>query len=352
MKTIRVLVIDDSALIRGMMTEILSDDPEIEVVGVAPDPFIAWDKIKTLRPDVLTLDVEMPKMDGLTFLKKLMAVRPMPVVMVSSLTEQGAATTMQALESGAVDCVTKPSGDIQHGLAELAEQITSKVKIAANATVKKRTPPVDCGDRIKVLAAEPAMIKTTDSIIAIGASTGGTEALRELLEVLPPTMPPILMTQHLPERFTKIFADRLNELCQINVKEAQEGDSVIPGQALLAPGNFHMELRRSGVRYYVTLNQDPQVNRHRPAVDPMFQSVAKLARGNSVGVILTGMGNDGAAGMLEMKKAGAFNLAQSEASCVVFGMPKEAIKAGGIDKILPLSDIPSAILAHLKMVSK
>jgi two-component system chemotaxis response regulator CheB len=352
MKTIRVLVIDDSALIRGMMTEILSDDPEIEVVGVAPDPFIAWDKIKTLRPDVLTLDVEMPKMDGLTFLKKLMAVRPMPVVMVSSLTEQGAATTMQALESGAVDCVTKPSGDIQHGLAELAEQITSKVKIAAKATVKKRTPPVDCGDRIKVLAAESAMIKTTDSIIAIGASTGGTEALRELLEVLPPTMPPILMTQHLPDRFTKIFADRLNELCQINVKEAQEGDNVIPGQALLAPGNFHMELRRSGVRYYVTLNQDPQVNRHRPAVDPMFQSVAKFAGGNSVGVILTGMGNDGAAGMLEMKKAGAFNLAQDEASCVVFGMPKEAIKAGGIDKILPLSDIPSAILAHLKMVSK
>lgn len=350
-KKIRVLIVDDSALIRGVMTQILSEDPEIEVVGAAPDPYVARDKIKTLNPDVLTLDVEMPKMDGLTFLQKLMAGRPMPVVMVSSLTEQGAATTMQALESGAVDFVTKPTVDIQHGLAELSHQITSKVKAAAQATVKKRTPPVDCSDRIKALAAQSAMIKTTDSIIAIGSSTGGTEALRELLEVLPPNTPPILMTQHMPEHFTKTFAERLNELCPIHVKEAQEGDSVIPGQALLAPGNYHMELRRSGAKYYVTLNQGPPVNRHRPAVDPMFQSVAKYAGANSVGVILTGMGNDGAAGMLEMKKAGAFNLAQDEKSCVVFGMPKEAIRAGGVDKILPLTDIPSAILAHLKMIS-
>ncbi len=350
LKKIRVLVVDDSALIRGILTDVLSSDPDIEVVGGAPDPYIARDKIKALNPDVLTLDVEMPKMDGLTFLKKLMAVRPMPVVMVSSLTEQGAATTIQALELGAVDFVTKPSVDIQHGLAELAEQISSRVKIAAQARVKKRTPPTNCADRIKGLAAESAMIKTTDTIIAIGSSTGGTEALLEMLEVLPPNTPPILMTQHMPERFTKTFADRLNELCQIGVKEAQEGDSVIPGQALLAPGNFHMELRRSGARYYVTLNQDPQVNRHRPAVDPMFQSVAKYAGANSVGVILTGMGSDGAVGMLEMKKAGAFNLAQDEASCVIFGMPKEAIKAGGVDKILPLSDIPSAILAHLRML--
>ena len=351
-KKIRVLIVDDSALIRGIMTEILSDDPEIEVVGAAPDPYVARDKMKTLNPDVLTLDVEMPKMDGLTFLKKIMGARPMPVVMVSSLTEQGAATTMQALEIGAVDFVTKPSVDIQHGLTELAEQITSKVKIAAKAMVKKRTPPADCAERIKSLAAQSAMIKTTDTIIAIGSSTGGTEALRELLEVLPPNTPPILMTQHMPERFTKTFADRLNELCQIGVKEAQEGDSVIPGQALLAPGNYHMELRRSGARYYVSLNQEPPVNRHRPAVDPMFRSVAKYAGANSVGVILTGMGNDGAAGMLEMKKCGAYNLAQDEASCVVFGMPKEAIKAGGVDKILPLQDIPSAMLAHLKMLTK
>ncbi|MEX0830038.1 MAG: chemotaxis response regulator protein-glutamate methylesterase [Nitrospirales bacterium] len=350
-KKIRVLIVDDSALIRGVMTKILSEDPEIEVVGAAPDPYVARDKIKTLNPDVLTLDVEMPKMDGLTFLQKLMAGRPMPVVMVSSLTEQGAATTMQALESGAVDFVTKPTVDIQHGLAELSSQIISKVKIAAQSTVKKRTPPADCSERIKALAAQSAMIKTTDSIIAIGSSTGGTEALRELLEVLPPNTPPILMTQHMPEHFTKTFANRLDELCPIHVKEAQEGDSVISGQALLAPGNYHMELRRSGAKYYVTLNQEPPVNRHRPAVDPMFHSVAKYAGGNSVGVILTGMGNDGAAGMLEMKKAGAFNIAQDEKSCVVFGMPKEAIKAGGVDKILPLTDIPSAILAHLKMVS-
>lgn len=350
-KKIRVLIVDDSALIRGVMTQILSEDPEIEVVGAAPDPYVARDKMKTLNPDVLTLDVEMPKMDGLTFLQKLMAARPMPVVMVSSLTEQGAATTMQALEAGAVDFVTKPTVDIQHGLEELAHQIKEKVKIAAQATVRKRTPPADCSEQIKSLAAQSAMIKTTDTIIAIGSSTGGTEALRELLEVLPPNMPPILMTQHMPEHFTKTFADRLNELCQIHVKEAQEGDSVIPGQALLAPGNYHMELRRSGAKYYVTLNQEPQVNRHRPAVDPMFKSVARYAGANSVGVILTGMGNDGAAGMLDMKMAGAFNLAQDEKSCVVFGMPKEAIKAGGIDKILPLSDIPSAILAHLKLTS-
>ncbi len=350
-KTIRVLIVDDSALIRNVMTEILSSDPEIEVVGAAPDPYVARDKIKALNPDVLTLDVEMPKMDGLTFLQKLMAGRPMPVVMVSSLTEKGAATTLQALESGAVDFVTKPTVDIQHGLSDLAQQITGKVKAAAQASVKKRTSPGDCADRIKALAAQSAMIKTTDTIIAIGSSTGGTEALRELLEVLPPNTPPILMTQHMPERFTKTFADRLNELCQIRVKEAQEGDSVLPGQALLAPGNYHMELRRSGARYYVSLNQGEQMNRHRPSVDVMFRSVAHYAGANSLGVILTGMGNDGAAGMLEMKQAGAYNFAQDEASCVVFGMPKEAIKAGGVDKILPLNEIPSAILAQLKMMS-
>ncbi len=348
---IRVLIVDDSALIRGLMTQILSDDPQIEVVGTAPDPYIARDKIKTLHPHVLTLDVEMPKMDGLTFLQKLMSARPMPVVMVSSLTEQGAATTMQAMEFGAVDFVTKPSVDIRQGLEELSHQITTKVKAAAQANVKKRIPPADCSERIKALAAQSAMIKTTDTIIAIGSSTGGTEALRELLEVLPSNTPPILMTQHMPERFTKTFADRLNELCQIHVKEAQDGESVIPGQALLAPGNFHMELRRSGARYYVSLNQDPPVNRHRPAVDPLFFSVAKYAGANSLGVILTGMGNDGAAGMLAMKKAGAWNVAQDEASCVVFGMPKEAIKAGGVEKILPLSEIPGAILAHLNRFS-
>ncbi|MCA9421035.1 MAG: chemotaxis-specific protein-glutamate methyltransferase CheB, partial [Nitrospira sp.] len=252
---------------------------------------------------------------------------------------------------GAVDFVTKPTVDIQHGLSDLAHQIISKVKIAAQASVKKRTLPADCAERIRALAAQSAMIKTTDTIIAIGASTGGTEALRELLEVLPPNTPPIVITQHMPERFTKSFAERLNELCQIHVKEAQEGDSVMPGQALLAPGNYHMELRRSGARYYVSLNQEPPINRHRPSVDAMFRSVARYAGGNSLGVILTGMGNDGAAGMVEMKQAGALNFAQDEESCVVFGMPKEAIKAGGVDKILPLNDIPAAILSHLKMMT-
>ncbi|MCA9472439.1 MAG: chemotaxis response regulator protein-glutamate methylesterase [Nitrospirales bacterium] len=347
-KKIRVLIVDDSALIRGVMTELLSHDPEIEVIGTATDPYAARDKIKSLNPDVLTLDVEMPKMDGLTFLQKVMHGHPMPVVMVSSLTESGCETTLRALEFGAVDFITKPKIDVQHGMEELAETITSKIKGAASASVRKRTPTHSNQARIRELASHSSMIKTTDTIIAIGASTGGTEALKELLEVLPPSVPPIIMTQHMPERFTKTFADRLNQVCQIGVKEAEEGDSVIPGQALLAPGNYHMELRRSGARYHVTLNQKPPVNRHRPSVDAMFQSVAQYAGSNSLGVILTGMGNDGAAGMLAMKKAGAFNLAQDEASCVVFGMPKEAIKAGGVDKILPLHDIPSAMLAHLK----
>ena len=348
MKKTRVLVVDDSALIRGVMTELLSSDPDLEVVGTAQDPYIARDKIKTLNPDVLTLDVEMPKMDGLTFLQKIMAGHPMPVVMVSSLTESGCETTLRALEIGAVDFITKPKIDVQHNMNELSQEITSKVKAAAAATVKKRVPTVESAERIRELASQSSMIKTTDAIIAIGASTGGTEALKDLLEVLPPNTPPIVITQHMPERFTKTFANRLNELCQISVKEAEEGDSVIPGQALLAPGNYHMELRRSGARYHVSLNQHPAVNRHRPSVDVMFQSVARYAGANSLGVILTGMGNDGAAGMLEMKKVGSFNFAQDEASCVVFGMPKEAIKAGGVDKILPLVELPSAILSALK----
>ncbi len=350
-KKIRVLIVDDSALIRGVMTELISEDPGIEVVGTAPDPYIARDKIKSLNPDVLTLDVEMPKMDGLTFLQKVMAGRPMPVIMVSSLTESGCDTTLRALEFGAVDFITKPKIDVQHGLEELAETITSKIRAAAAATVRKRTPTPVSQDRVREMATYSSMIKTTDTIIAIGASTGGTEALKELLEVLPPSVPPIVITQHMPERFTKTFANRLNDVCQIGVKEAEEGDSVLPGQALLAPGNYHMELRRSGARYQVTLNQNPPVNRHRPSVDAMFHSVARYAGSNSLGVILTGMGNDGAAGMLEMKNAGAYNLAQDEASCVVFGMPKEAIKAGGVDKIYSLSDLPAAMLTYLKTVS-
>lgn len=350
-KKIRVLIVDDSALIRGIMTEVLSADPDIEVVGVAPDPYIARDKIKHLNPDVLTLDVEMPKMDGLTFLRKVMAGHPMPVVMVSSLTESGCETTLRALEIGAVDYIAKPKLDVQHGMEELAHEITSKVKAASLATVRRRIPTLKTAERIHELAVQSAMIKTTDTIIAIGASTGGTEALKELLEVFPPNTPPIVMTQHMPEQFTKAFADRLNTLCQITVKEAKDGDSVIPGQALLAPGNYHMELHRSGARYHVNITQAPPVNRHRPSVDVMFHSVAKYAGANSMGIILTGMGNDGAAGMLAMKQAGAYNIAQNEESCVVFGMPKEAIKAGGVDKILPLSEIPAAVLNRVQVHS-
>ena len=347
MKPIRVLIVDDSALIRSVLTELLSADKGIEVVGVAPDPFVARQKIKTLDPDVLTLDVEMPKMDGLTFLEKLMTGHPMPVVMVSSLTEQGCQTTLRALELGAVDFVTKPTLDIKHSLEEQGEELIRKVKNAAQAIVHRKVTTGGARPAMGTLAGT-AMIKTTDTIIAIGASTGGTEALRDILEVLPPDTPPIIITQHMPERFTKHFADRLNALCQISVKEGEHLDSVIPGQALIAPGGLHMELRRSGAKYHVIITQEPPVNRHRPSVDVLFHSVAAHAGSNSLGVILTGMGNDGAAGMLEMKRAGAATLAQDEESCIVFGMPKEAIKAGGVDKILPLSEIPRGIIDMLR----
>ncbi len=345
MAKIRVLTVDDSALMRQVLADLLSHDPDIEVIGSAPDPFIAREKIKALNPDVLTLDVEMPKMDGLTFLEKLMRGRPMPVVMVSSLTEVGCQTTLRALELGAVDFITKPKIDLREGMDAIAADLIDKIKAAAQASIKPRVPSGKVPGRPTALAS--AMIKTTDTIIAIGASTGGTEALKEVLEVLPPNTPPILVTQHMPERFTKTFADRLNGLCRIKVKEAEDGDSVLPGHALIAPGNYHMTLVRSGARYSVRLNQDPPVNRHRPSVDVMFHSVAEYAGANSVGVILTGMGGDGARCLLEMKQAGAFTIAQDEASCVVFGMPKEAIKLGAAEKVVPLQDIPALVLSQI-----
>ena len=352
MKKIRVLTVDDSALMRQVLAILLTKDPEIEVVGSAPDPYIAREKIKSLNPDVLTLDVEMPKMDGLTFLEKLMRGHPMPVVMVSSLTEDGCQTTLRALELGAVDFIAKPKIDLREGMDEIAQDLIAKVKAAAVANVKREALGVR--HETNPLSPHPlsrtsgsAMIKTTDTIIAIGSSTGGTEAVKEILEKLPPHTPPILITQHMPERFTKTWADRLNRLCPIAVKEAQDGDSVLPGHALVAPGSYHMTLVRSGARYTVRINQDPPVNRHRPSVDVMFSSVAQYAGSNAVGVILTGMGNDGAKEMLAMKQAGAFTIAQDEASCVVFGMPKEAIKAGAVDKVLPLGDIAGAILTHV-----
>jgi two-component system chemotaxis response regulator CheB len=352
MKKIRVLTVDDSALMRQVLATLLAKDPDIEVIGSAPDPYIAREKIKALNPDVLTLDVEMPKMDGLTFLEKLMRGHPMPVVMVSSLTEAGCQTTLRALELGAVDFITKPKIDIREGMEEVAQDLISKVKAAAVAQVRGLCTGAGGDQKARPQSPVPsapstAMIKTTDTIIAIGASTGGTEAVKEVLERLPPHTPPILITQHMPERFTKTWADRMNGLCRIAVKEAQDGDSVLPGHALIAPGNYHMALVRNGARYTVQVIQDPPVNRHRPSVDVMFASVARYAGANAVGVILTGMGGDGAKEMLTMKQAGAFTIAQDEASCVVFGMPKEAIKAGAVDKVLPLDDIAVAILAHV-----
>jgi two-component system chemotaxis response regulator CheB len=352
MKKIRVLTVDDSALMRQVLAALLGRDPGIEVIGAAPDPYIAREKIKALNPDVLTLDVEMPKMDGLTFLEKLMRGHPMPVVMVSSLTEVGCQTTLRALELGAVDFIAKPKIDLREGMEEVAQDLLDKVKAAAIAQVRgpravgagdQRSP----GSPLSLGAPSTAMIKTTDTIIAIGASTGGTEAVKEVLERLPPNTPPILITQHMPERFTKTWADRLNSLCRIAVKEAEDGDSVLPGHALIAPGGYHMTLVRSGARYTVQINQEPPVNRHRPSVDVMFASVARDAGANAVGVILTGMGGDGAKELLAMKQAGAFTIAQDEASCIVFGMPKEAIKLGGVDQVLPLADIAGAIYAHV-----
>jgi two-component system chemotaxis response regulator CheB len=363
MSKIRVLTVDDSALMRQVLAMLLSKDREIEVVGSAPDPYIAREKIKALNPDVLTLDVEMPKMDGLTFLEKLMRGHPMPVVMVSSLTEAGCQTTLRALELGAVDFIAKPKIDLREGMEEIARDLIDKIKAAAQANVKreahlvKPASPTQRGERISSSepdasrftndASRTSMIKTTDTIIAIGSSTGGTEAVKVVLARLPPNTPPIVITQHMPERFTKTWADRMNQLCRISVKEAEDGDSVLPGHALVAPGGYHMTLERSGARYTVRVNQDPPVNRHRPSVDVMFASVARYAGANAVGIIMTGMGGDGAKEMLTMKQAGAFTIAQDEATCVVFGMPKEAIKAGAVDKILPLGDIASAIITHV-----
>lgn len=350
MKKIRVLTIDDSALMRQVLATLLSKDPEIEVIGSAPDPYVAREKIKALNPDVLTLDVEMPKMDGLTFLEKLMRGHPMPVIMVSTLTEVGCETTLRALELGAVDFITKPKLDLQKGMEEIAQELIDKVKAAAVANVRREVSGVRREMNV-LLPPSPssfpsgsAMLKTTDTIIAIGSSTGGTEAVKDILTALPANTPPILITQHMPPRFTKTWADRLNSLCRISVKEAVDGDSVLPGHALVAPGGYHMALDRNGARYMVRVNQDPPVNRHRPSVDVLFDSVARYAGRNSIGVILTGMGGDGAKGMLAMKQAGARTIAQDEATCVVFGMPKEAIKLGGVDRVLPLGDIAGAVM--------
>ena len=343
MTKIRVLTIDDSALMRQVLAELLSKDPSIEVIGSAPDPYVAREKIKALNPDVLTLDVEMPKMDGLTFLEKLMRGRPTPVIMVSSLTEAGCQTTLRALELGAVDFITKPKIDLREGMDQVAQDLIAKIKAAATASVRPAT--ASSSGAARPTSLNSAMIKTTDMIIAIGSSTGGTEAVKDVLQVLPPNTPPILITQHMPEKFTKTWADRMNQLCRISVKEAEDGDSVLPGHALVAPGNYHMTLVRSGARYSVRINQDEPVNRHRPSVDVMFDSVAQYAGGNAVGVILTGMGDDGVAGGKAIRAAGGTVIGESEETAVVYGMPGAAQRAGILNESLALPALADYLAA-------
>jgi two-component system chemotaxis response regulator CheB len=346
MKKIRVLIVDDSALMRQVLTEILSQDPEIEVVGAANDPYAAREKILLLKPDVLTLDVEMPRMDGLTFLEKLMRAHPMPVVMVSSLTEKDCDTTIRALELGAIDYVTKPHLDVRSGTMDHAGEIVSKVKMAARARVLRHTrgaKPLATGPNA-IAALGSVGFRTTHKVIAVGASTGGTEALVRFLVPLPADSPGILIVQHMPAGFTTSFAARLESLCRMGVREAKTGDRVLPGHVLLAPGNFHMDVRRSGVEISARVFQGDPVNRHRPSVDVLFHSCAEVLGPNAVGVILTGMGADGARGLLEMRQAGAYTIAQDEDTCVVFGMPREAIALGAAELIAPLDDIARAAL--------
>lgn len=342
---IKVLIVDDSALIRSVMSEIISNQPDMEVVGVAPDPIVAREMIKATNPDVLTLDVEMPKMDGLDFLEKLMRLRPMPVVMVSSLTERGSEITMRALELGAVDFVTKPKISIKNGMMEYSELISDKIRAAAKARVSARKIKADNPSGLLPAMGNPLL--SSEKLIMIGASTGGTEAIKEFLIQMPPDCPGILITQHMPEGFTKSFANRLNSLCKIAVKESEGGERILPGHAYLAPGHSHLLLSRSGANYMTQLDQGEPVNRHRPSVDVLFDSAAKFAGKNAVGVILTGMGKDGAHGMLAMKHAGAQNFAQDEATCVVFGMPREAIAIGAVDEVAAIKDLPGKVMNYL-----
>ena len=339
MNKIRVLVVDDSAIVRKVFSEELSKYPDIEVVGTAPDPYVARDKIVMLKPDVITLDIEMPRMDGLTFLRKLMKYYPVPTIVVSSLTTKGGKLTLEALDIGAVDVIAKPGA--AYSVGDMSAQLAEKIRGTARAKVAKRTE--DDNDAAKQQPLK-ALAQTSNKVIAIGASTGGTEALKAILVQMPANSPGIVIVQHMPANFTAAFAERLNGLCQITVKEAKDNDSVSTGTALLAPGNYHMLLRRSGARYYVEVKTGPMVHHQRPAVDVLFKSTAQYAGANAIGVILTGMGADGAAGLLDMKNMGAGTIAQDEKTCIVFGMPKEAIKLGAADMILPLDRIAAEII--------
>ncbi|WP_454907374.1 protein-glutamate methylesterase/protein-glutamine glutaminase [Variovorax gossypii] len=349
-KKIKVLCVDDSALIRSVMTEIINSQSDMTVVGTAADPLVARDLIKVTNPDVLTLDVEMPRMDGLEFLEKLMRLRPMPVVMVSSLTERGSEIALRALELGAIDFVTKPRLGVRDGLLNYTELIAGKIRTAASARLLPSRQAAAA--RSASDAPQESLLRSpllsTEKLIIIGASTGGTEAIREVLQPLPPDSPAVLIAQHMPAGFTRSFAQRLDGLCRINVKEAEHGERVLPGYAYIAPGGFHLSLGRSGANYVAHLDQEPPVNRHRPSIDVLFDSAAKYAGKNAIGIILTGMGKDGAEGLLRMKRAGAHTLAQDEASCVVFGMPREAIALGAVEDVSPLSEVSRRVLAHLR----
>lgn len=347
---IKVLVVDDSALVRQTLSEILLADRDIDEVVTAQDPYVAATRLRQFVPDVITLDVEMPRMDGLSFLQKIMSQHPIPVVMCSSLTETNSETALKAMEYGAVDIIQKPRLGTKQFLDESRVVICDAVKAAARASVKRKSSSATINtdkkmsaDVILAKGNNKAMVQTTETIVAVGASTGGTEALRVFVEMLPADFPGVVIVQHMPEHFTTSFAQRLDSLSKMTVKEAEDGDTVMPGRVLLAPGNKHMLLQRSGARYYVQIKDGPLVSRHRPSVDVLFRSAARYAGKNSVGVIMTGMGDDGAKGMLEMKDAGARTIAQDEKSCVVFGMPKIAIELGGVDQVVPLDKIAQTV---------
>jgi two-component system chemotaxis response regulator CheB len=348
MKVIRVMVVDDSATVRQVLTEVLSRPPDMEVIATAPDPLFALAKMNREWPDVVVLDLEMPRMDGITFLKKLMAEHPTPVVVCSSLTEKGARITIDAMAAGAVEVVTKPRVGLKQFLIGAGDDLVRAVRAAAQARLRSM---VAGARRIPALAVEPlatpsvtGLEHTTDKLIALGTSTGGTQALEFLLTRLPRTMPGLVIVQHMPEKFTAAFAARLDSLCELQVREAREGDRVIPGLALIAPGGFHLQVYRSGAQYRVRVESGPVVNRHRPSVDVLFRSVARCAGSNAMGVIMTGMGDDGARGLGEMRKAGAVTLAQDEASCVVYGMPREAVRLQCVDESLSLQDLPTRLM--------
>ncbi len=347
MNKIKVLVVDDSAVVRQVMLDVLKGAPDIEVIGTASDPLFAMQKMQTQWPDVITLDIEMPRMDGITFLRKLMGEHPTPVVVCSSLTERGAETTLQALAAGAVSIITKPKMGVKQFLQDASNDLVEAVRAAARANIR-RLGNLPATPRLRADAVLPppsgAMAHTTERIVAIGTSTGGTQALEAVLTRLPQVCPGIVVVQHMPEKFTAAFAERLNSLCEIEVLEAKNGDRVIPGRALIAPGGLHMMLTRSGAQYRVEILNGPLVSRHKPSVDVLFRSVAKTAGRNATGIIMTGMGDDGARGMKEMHDAGAYTVAEDESTCVVYGMPKEAVRLGGVDRSIPLHGIAAEIL--------